>query len=105
MDGKLHRVDGPALTFPNGDEYWYLNGGLHRVDGPAIKHADGREECYLNGKRHRADGSAVKYTDGKVEYWIEGKRLSKRAFLARTKPSCAGKVVEIDGKKYKLTVV
>jgi len=81
--GKWHREDGPAVAFKNGRGFWYVNGKPHRLDGPAIE-----------------------YADGSVEYWIEGKHLTKEEFLARTNPtSCSGKVVEIDGKKYKLVEV
>ena len=69
-------------VYDNGDKYWYLNDQRHREDGPAIEYADGRKYWYLNGKE-----------------------LSEAEFNARTKPtaSCEGKVVEIDGVKYKLT--
>jgi hypothetical protein len=33
---KLHRVDGPAIEYENGDGSWYIDGLLHREDGPAI---------------------------------------------------------------------
>ena len=26
LDGKLHRVDGPAIEWANGNKSWYLNG-------------------------------------------------------------------------------
>jgi len=26
FNGKLHREDGPAIEYPNGDNSWYLNG-------------------------------------------------------------------------------
>ena len=41
QDGKLHRLDGPAIEWANGDEHWYQEGKLHRLDGPAIEYADG----------------------------------------------------------------
>ncbi len=33
----------------NGTKYWHLNGKLHREDGPAIEWADGDKDWYLNG--------------------------------------------------------
>jgi hypothetical protein len=84
-DGKLHRKDGPAIESANGTKYWYVNGKLHREDGPAIESANGDKAWYVNDKN-----------------------LTQEQFLARTKPkqaSCAGKVVEVDGKKYKLVEV
>jgi hypothetical protein len=70
------------VEYSNGDKYWYRNGELHREDGPAIEWADGDKYWFLNGKLY-----------------------SESEFLSLTKPSCNGKVVEIDGKKYKLTLV
>ena len=65
----------------NGDKHWYLNGKLHREDGPAAERADDSKSWYLNDEE-----------------------LSEAKFNARTKPtpSCEGKVVEVDGVKYKL---
>lgn len=48
LDGKLHRLDGPAEQFPDGFETWYRNGLKHRLDGPAIRYAYGRSEWYCN---------------------------------------------------------
>jgi len=37
VNGKLHRVDGPAQIFANRNyKAWWLNGERHRTDGPAI---------------------------------------------------------------------
>jgi hypothetical protein len=49
--GQLHREDGPAIEYPNGDTWWYQNHLLHREDGPAIEWADGRRYWYINGKQ------------------------------------------------------
>jgi hypothetical protein len=67
------------MEFANGDKWWYLNDKRHREGGPAVELANGDKEWYLNDKE-----------------------LTEAEFNARTKPSCEGKVVEIDGKKYKL---
>lgn len=40
-DGKLHRVDGPAVRAPIGNNYWYQHGKLHRLDGPAVVSSGG----------------------------------------------------------------
>ena len=78
MDFKEYTVK----VYEDGAKFWYLNGQLHREDGPAIEYADGDKIWYINGRR-----------------------LTKEEFNKRTKSDCAGKVVEIDGKKYKLTEV
>jgi hypothetical protein len=65
--------------YSNGSKYWCRNGQYHREDGPAIECSNGDKFWYLDNKE---------YTESE--------------FLKLTK-SCNGKIVEIDGKKYKLT--
>ena len=47
------------------------------------------------------------YDDGTKHWYLNDKHLTEAEFNARTKPtpSCEGKVVEVDGVKYKLTKV
>jgi len=47
----LHREDGPAIEWHNGDRYWYINGKLHREDGPACEYADGDKYWLINGEK------------------------------------------------------
>jgi hypothetical protein len=62
---KLHRVDGPAVYELNNEHYyeWFLNGRRHRVGGPALVQDDGNdvwtEEWFIHGVRHREDGPAI----------------------------------------------
>ena len=58
----------------NGNVVWRLNGKLHRLDGPAIEAADGTKVWYLDGLRHRLDGPAIEWLEGAVEYWVNGLR-------------------------------
>jgi hypothetical protein len=53
--GQLHRTDGPAVEWNNGDKWWFINGELHREDGPAIECSDGSKEWYLNGIEYSED--------------------------------------------------
>ena len=86
-----------------GTERWYLNDKRHREDGPAVEYADGDKRWYLNGKFHREDGPAIECANGTKWWYINGKVLTEAEFNARIKQSsCDGRVVEIDGKKYKL---
>ena len=64
----------------------------------------GCKSWFLGGKLHREDGPAVEYSNGDKHWYINDKQLSQAEFNDRNKPkaSCAGKVVEIDGVKYKL---
>jgi hypothetical protein len=88
---------------------WYdkPKGKLHRIGGPAVEGADGSKHWYLNGKVHRADGPAVEFSNGDKLWYLHGKLMTEQEFLTATKTpaDCQGKVVEIDGKKYKLTLV
>ncbi len=105
MDYKLHREDGPAVEQSDGSKEWYLNGKRHRVDGPAIECADGSKSWYLNGKLHRTDGPAVEYANGSKEWYLDGVEYTEADWLKQTqkvKAPCVGKIVEIDGVKYKL---
>jgi antitoxin component YwqK of YwqJK toxin-antitoxin module len=88
LNGKRHNTTGPAYKewYDNGklscESYW-INGELHNINGPAYR-------CwYGNGQL------------GCEEYFIEDKKLTKEQFENR-KNCIENKVVEIDGKKYKL---
>jgi len=101
---ELHNPYGPAIERANGNKYWYLNGKRHREDGPAVEYAYGHKYWYLNGKRHREDGPAVEFANGHKEWYLNGVELTEEEFNSRHS-SCAGKVVKIDGKCYKLEEV
>jgi|SRR5579859_1591816 len=73
LNNLLHREDGPALEYANGDKAWYFHGQLHRLDGPAIEYYNGNKVWYVNDIRHRLDGPAIEYADGDKEWWYHGK--------------------------------
>ena len=104
LNGKLHRVDGPAVEYADGTKHWYLDGKCHRVDGPAIEYANGTKCWYLNDKCHRIDGPAVEDANGTKCWYLDGRLLTEAKWHEAIKPkqSCVGKVVEVDGVKYKL---
>ena len=68
-------------VYASGDKYWFLEDKLHREDGPAIEYADGYKAWYLEDKEY-----------------IEEEYLKKM----NPKPTCEGKVIKVDGIKYKL---
>jgi len=86
VNNKLHREDGPAVVFKNGDICYYYQGELHRDDGPAIKRESYRLSTgghvtkdrvklfYNHGMLHREDGPAVMYANGDKCYYYKGKR-------------------------------
>ena len=123
LNGKLHREDGPAIEYADGDKFWYKNGKYHREDGPACEF-DGTKEWFLNGKYHREDGPAIEYAsgtkcwckngkchredgpayewaNGDKDWYLEGNKLTEKEFLQRKKP-CVGKKITIDGVDYEL---
>ena len=104
---KLHREGGPAIESANDDKSWWLNGKCHREDGPAVEDADGTKWWYLNGELHREGGPAIEWANGNKWWYLNGKKLTEAQFITHTKKqlTCNGKVVEIDGKKYKLQEV
>ena len=104
VDDRRHRVDGPAIEWADGSKSWYVDDRRHRVDGPAVEYADGSKEWWLNGKLHRVDGPAVEYASGSKIWYLDGKELTESQWLeaVKPKPSCVGKIVEVDGVKYRL---
>ena len=84
LNGKYHRVDGPAIEWADGNKWWYLNGKYHRVNGPAMEHTNGDKAWYLNDKLHRIDGPAVERADGNKEWWLNGKEYTEMEFWNHT---------------------
>jgi hypothetical protein len=48
-NGILHRIEGPAVIYPDGEQSWYINGKLHREDGPAMMFNNDRSYWYYHG--------------------------------------------------------
>ena len=78
--GRLHRIDGPAVEYANGDKAWHLDGKLHRVGGPAIEYRSGSKEWFLYGNLHRIDGPAMDRVDGSKHWCIDGKSYFEEEF-------------------------
>jgi hypothetical protein len=104
VDGKRHRLDGPAVEYDDGSKEWWVDCKRHRLDGPAVEYADGFKAWYVNDKLHRLDGPAIERANGFKEWYVDGKEMTEEEFdkYIKPKPSCEGKVVEVDGVKYKL---
>lgn len=76
-DGKPHRIDGPAIINAVGiRSQWMVRGKIHRVEGPALIENIGVEHWYFNGYRHRSDGRAIQYnhlvSDYATEWFLHG---------------------------------
>lgn len=80
--GQLHRTDGPAIEFANGNKEWYIDGICHREDGPAVEWADGSLFWYLHGNCHRKDGPAVEWAYCDREWWVYGIRFNRYDYLS-----------------------
>ena len=76
VDGKLHRIDGPAIEQTSGTKHWYVNGRVHRLDGPAVELSDGSKVWYIHGKKHRLDGPAVEWDNGDEQWCVNDKYLN-----------------------------
>lgn len=76
LNGYLHREDGPAIEYINGNKVWCINGQRHRENGPAIEFINGDKYWYKNGRLHREDGPARIDYNGRKEYWYEDKCLN-----------------------------
>ena len=46
----LHRRDGPAIEYANGDTAWYVAGRRHRCYGPAMEKMNGFKAWYTHGQ-------------------------------------------------------
>ena len=91
-----------------GDKFYYKDKAMtirHREDGPAAEWFNGDKAWLVDGSIHRTDGPAFEYVDGSKYWYIEGENLTESQFNKRMnpKPSCEGKVIEVEGVKYKLT--
>jgi len=90
----------------DGNTFWYnQQGKLHREGGlSAVEYADGDKVWWVNGKQHREGGlPAVERANGSKVWWVNGHHVTEEQAKAMfNKPTCNGKVVEIDGKKFKL---
>ena len=51
LNGKLHREDGPAKEWADGDKEWWVDGKCHRLDGPAVEWANGTKEWYVDDNK------------------------------------------------------
>ena len=53
--GKLHRQDGPAMEWADGDYVWFLNDERHREDGPALNFSASSSRDYYRWYLHNEE--------------------------------------------------
>ena len=66
---------------------------------------NGTKTWYVDNTRHRVDGPAIEGSDGSKHWYLDGNKLTQAQWLEAVKPkvvSCVGKMVEVDGVKYRL---
>jgi len=68
LNGRLHCIDGPAVTQEDGQQEWFIYGWRHRDDGPAVIKANGDEYWWQHGSLHRDDGPAIIWASGGAEW-------------------------------------
>jgi len=78
--GELHRLDGPAVEYPNGEKHWYKEGLWHRENSPAREWIDGSKEWWKEGKCYRIDGPAIELANGDKYWSILDKDLEEKEF-------------------------
>jgi len=71
---SYHRVNGPAIIYPDGTEEWWFNRNIHRDNGPAIIWAT-YKAWYKHGKLHRLDGPAQEWNSGEKGWRIDGEKI------------------------------
>ncbi|WP_175789425.1 hypothetical protein [Burkholderia cenocepacia] len=80
----LHRENGPAIEFYDGQKSWLLNGLRHRENGPALEGLNGSAMWFLNNLLHREDGPAwdCKNDNGSWEkrWFLNGQELTKEEY-------------------------
>ena len=76
LNKKLHRIDGPAIEYPNGTRVWCINGILHRDNGPAIEYSNGYKSWYING---------IYYTKQEFHQYIESKKSKCPQYIKNIK--------------------
>lgn len=97
-------IEYTVSVYENGNTQWSLDGKYHRVGGPAIEYSDGPKYWFLEGKLHREDGPAVEYPDGTKRWFLNGEELTEKEFQQKMNPKpCLGKKVIVDGVEYTLS--
>jgi hypothetical protein len=71
-DYALHRDDGPAVIYKEGDLFWYQQGKIHREGAPAFIRNNGDLFWYLHDKLHRLNGPAAITKQSGHAWYING---------------------------------
>ena len=72
---RINLKDNCMINIYGGGKFWYHNGTLHRDNGPAAEYINGDRSWYQNHKRHRDNGPAIEYADGRKAWYQNGKYI------------------------------
>lgn len=77
----IGRLDGPAIENTNGYQAYVVDGKFHRLGGPAQIWDENNYNYFEDDKLHRLDGPAcVRSNPNANQYFIKGKCFSKEQF-------------------------
>jgi hypothetical protein len=78
IDGKRHRIGEPAIVWTSG-KHWFVDNKRHRIGAPAIERANGDREWFVEDKRHRIEGPAIEYISGSKLWYLNGRCVTEEA--------------------------
>ena len=84
MDTVLNSI----LEFTNRRE-WYKNGKLHRINGPAIEYKNGCKKWYRNGILYKECGPDIVYNRIKKKWFINKKIMDYSLTITPKKSNCS----------------
>ncbi len=107
-NGQMHRENGPAVEYDNGDCEWFINGVRHREDGPAIIRTTENKKSDLNDFHYHASvgffpARSTKFVKSE-EWWVNGK-LHRENEPAIIKSYTFPKLVYLNTEEYNTSCV
>lgn len=67
VNGRLHRIDGPARICDDGSEMWLYEGVYHRIGGPAITSKNPEHQMFIETQAETYYIHGACYTE--EDYW------------------------------------
>jgi len=77
MDYKIEHIEEDGLTYEvrtyiSGNKAYWINGKLHRLNGPAIEYVNGYKAYWINGKLHTFEEYKEAVIQIKIEEILNG---------------------------------
>jgi hypothetical protein len=67
VNDQRHNSEGPATIYPDGSQFYCVNGKIHRLDGPAYIWSDGTKQYYVNNIEYTKE----EYPQAVLEYKLK----------------------------------